>query len=58
MADHGLLDPGLDLDWLIHTSTILGQPRLTRLMGSDLDADQDRLTTTVARLARIAEKNS
>ena len=27
-------------------------------MGWDLDAYQDRLTTTVARLARIAEKNS
>ena len=26
--------------------------------GWDLDANQDRLMTTVARLARIAEKNS
>jgi AcrR family transcriptional regulator len=61
MADDGLLDPGLDLDWLIDTSTILASAEtyllITRLMGWDLDAYQDWLTTTVARLARITEKN-
>jgi hypothetical protein len=31
---------------------------ITRLMGWDLDANQDRLMTIVTRLARIAEKNS
>jgi AcrR family transcriptional regulator len=62
MADDGLLDPRLDLDWLIDTSTILGSAEtyllITRLMGWDLDAYQDWLTTTVARLARTVEKNS
>jgi AcrR family transcriptional regulator len=62
MADDGLLDPGLDLDWLIDTSTILASAEtyllITRLMGWNLDAYQNWLTTTVARLARIAEKNS
>ena len=62
MADDGLLDPGIDLNWLIDTSTILGSAEtyllITRLMGWDLDAYQDWLTTTVARLARIAEKYS
>ena len=61
MAEDGLLDPGLDLDWLIDTSTILASAEtyllITRLMGWDLDAYQDWLTTTVARLARITEKN-
>jgi hypothetical protein len=62
MADDGLLDPGLDLDWLIDTSTILGSAEtyllITRLMGWDLDTYQGWLTTTAARLARVAEEDS
>jgi hypothetical protein len=42
MADDGLLDPGLNLQWLIDTSTILASAEtyllITRLMGWDLDA--------------------
>jgi hypothetical protein len=52
----------LDLDWLIDTRTILGSAEtcllITCLMDWDLDVCQGWLTTTVARLARIAEKNS
>ena len=59
MADDGLLDPGLDLEWLIDTTTILGAAEtyllITRLMGWDLDTYQDWLATTAARLARVAE---
>ena len=62
MVDNGLLDRGLDLDRLIDTSTILGSAEtsllITPLMGWDLDAYQDWLTTTGARLARVAEGNS
>ena len=59
MADDGLLDPGLDLEWLIDTTTILDAAEtyllITRLMRWDLDTYQDWLATTAARLARVAE---
>jgi hypothetical protein len=62
MADDGLLDPGLNLQWLIDTSTILASAEtyllITRLMGWDLDAYQDWLAATGARLARVADENS
>jgi AcrR family transcriptional regulator len=62
MAEDGLLDPGLDLQWLIDTSTILDAAEtyllITRLMGWDLDAYENWLATTGARLARIADGNS
>jgi AcrR family transcriptional regulator len=62
MADDGLLDPGLNLQWLIDTSTILASAEtyllITRLMGWDLDAYQDWLATTGARLAGVADENS
>jgi len=62
MAEDGLLDPGLDLDWLIDTSTILDSAEtyllITRLTNWDLDAYQDWLATTGTRLAGIAEGNS
>jgi AcrR family transcriptional regulator len=62
MAEDGLLDPGLDLDWLIDTSTILASAEtyllITRLTNWDLDAYQDWLVTTAARLAQVAEGNS
>jgi AcrR family transcriptional regulator len=61
MTEDGLLDPGLDLDWLIDTSTILASAEtyllITRLTSWDLDTYQDWLATTGARLARIAEEN-
>jgi AcrR family transcriptional regulator len=59
MADDGLLDPGLDLEWLIETTTILDAAEtyllITRLMRWDLDTYQDWLATTAARLAQVAE---
>jgi len=62
MADAGLLDPRLDLDWLIDTTTILAAAEtyllITRLTSWDLDAYQDCLAATYARLARVAEENS
>ena len=62
MADDGLLDPRVDLDWLIDTTTILAAAEtyllITRLTGWDLDTYQDRLATTGARLARVADGNS
>jgi AcrR family transcriptional regulator len=62
MADDGLLDPGADLDWLIDTTSILAAAEtyllITRLTGWDLDAYQDWLATTWARLAKVADANS
>ena len=62
MADDGLLGPGTDLAWVIDTSTILGSAEtyllITRLTNWDLDAYQDWLVTTAARLAQVAEGNS
>src|ERR1700730_7839973 len=62
MADDGLLDPRLDLEWLIDPSTILAAAEthllITRLTGWDLDTYQDWLTTTGLRLARVAEEDS
>lgn len=59
MADDGLLDPELDLEWLIDTTTVLGAAEtyllITRLMRWDLDTYQHWLATTAARLARVAE---
>lgn len=57
-----MLDPQLDLDWAIDTSTILGSAEtyllISRLMRWDLDTYQDWLTTTGLRLARVGEWNS
>jgi AcrR family transcriptional regulator len=59
MADDGLLDPAVDLDWLIETSSVLAAAEtyllITRLTGWDLNAYQDWLATTLARLARLPE---
>jgi AcrR family transcriptional regulator len=55
MAEDGLLAPGVDLAWVIDTASILGSAEtyllITRLLGWDLDAYQDWLVTTWARLA-------
>jgi hypothetical protein len=62
MAEDGLLEPGVDLDWLIDTSTILAAAEtyllITRLTNWDLDAYQDWLVTTGMRLAQVTERNS
>jgi AcrR family transcriptional regulator len=62
MAEDGLLDPGLDLDWLIDTSTILAAAEtyllITRLTSWDLEAYQDWLVTTAMRLTQAAERDS
>jgi hypothetical protein len=53
MADDGLLDPGLDLDWLIDTTTILAAAEtyllITRLTSWDLDTYQGWLATSFTR---------
>ena len=55
MADDGLLDPAIDIDWLTDTSTILAAAETylltTRLTGWDLDTYQRWLVTTYARLS-------
>jgi AcrR family transcriptional regulator len=62
MAEDGLLDPGVDLDWLIDTTTILAAAEtyllITRLTGWDLDTYQGWLATTFTRLAGVADGNS
>jgi len=62
MAEDGLLDPGLDLDWLIDTSTILAAAEtyllIMRLTSWDLDTYQDWLVTTAVRLSQAAERSS
>jgi AcrR family transcriptional regulator len=54
MAEDGLLDPAVDLDWLIDTASILGAAEtyllITRMTGRDLDAYQDWLAITWTRL--------
>ena len=55
MAEDGLLDPRVDLDWLIDTTTILAAAEtyllITRLTDWDLDTYQGWLATTWTRLA-------
>ena len=62
MAEDGLLDPVLDLDWLIDTSTILAAAEtyllIMRLTSWDLDTYQDWLVTTTVRLSQAAERSS
>ena len=55
MSEDGLLDPAVNLAWLIDTSSILNSAEtyllITRMTGWDLDAYQDWLTVTSARLS-------
>jgi len=55
MADDGLLDPAVDLAWLIDTTSVLAAGEtyllITRMAGWDLDTYQDWLTTTWTRLS-------
>ena len=58
MADDGLLDPAIDLGWLIDTSSILAAAEtyllITRMTGWDLDAYERWLATTFTRLSTPA----
>jgi AcrR family transcriptional regulator len=58
MADDGLLDPAIDLGWLIDTASILAAAEtyllITRVKGWDLDEYQDWLTVTLTRLSTAA----
>jgi AcrR family transcriptional regulator len=60
MADDGLLDPAIDLDWLTDTSTILAAAETylltTRLTGWDLDTYQHWLAATCTRLSAPADR--
>jgi AcrR family transcriptional regulator len=55
MAQDGLLDPAIDLEWLTDTTTILAAAETylltTRLTGWDLDTYQHWLATTCTRLS-------
>jgi AcrR family transcriptional regulator len=55
MADDGLLDPAIDLDWLIDTTTILAAAEtyllIIRLTGWDLDTYQNWVTAVWTKLA-------
>jgi AcrR family transcriptional regulator len=55
MAGDGLLDPLVDLAWVIDTASILGSAEtylvITRMLGWDLDEYENWLVTTSARLS-------
>jgi len=55
MADDGLLDPAIDIDWLIDTTTIVAAAEtyllIIRLTGWDLDTYQNWLTAVWTKLA-------
>ena len=61
MADDGLLNPAVDLTWLIETTSLLAAGEtyllITRTVGWDLDAYQDWLTTTWTRLSTAARQH-
>jgi AcrR family transcriptional regulator len=55
MADDGLLDPAIDLDWLIDTASLLAAAEtyllITRMTSWDLDTYQSWLAATLTRLS-------
>jgi AcrR family transcriptional regulator len=55
MAEDGLLDPHVDVAWVIDTASILGSAEtylvITRMLGWDLDEYENWLVTTSARLS-------
>jgi len=63
MVDDGLLDPSIDLPWLIDTTSIIAAAEtyllITRMTGWDLDTYQNWLATTWTRLAsfRCADRS-
>jgi AcrR family transcriptional regulator len=58
MADDGLLDPAINLDWLIDTAAILTAAEtyllVIRMPGWDLDAYESWLTATLTRVSSTA----
>jgi AcrR family transcriptional regulator len=54
LADDGLLPPGIDLTWLIDTTTVLVAAEtyllVTRMLGWDLDAYETWVAATLTRL--------
>jgi AcrR family transcriptional regulator len=58
MAEDGLLDSRIDLNWLIDTTSILAAAEtyllLTRMTGWDLDTYQDWLVITWTRLSTVS----
>ena len=58
MAEDGLLDPRVDLAWVIDTASIFGSAEtyllITRLLGWDLDEYENWLVTTSTRLSAPA----
>jgi AcrR family transcriptional regulator len=55
MAEDGLLDPAIDLDWLIDTTSLLAAAEtyllITRVQGWDLDTYESWIATTCTRLS-------
>ena len=54
MADDGLLDPAIDLDWLIDTAALAAAGTyllITRMTSWDLDTYQNWLAATFIRLS-------
>jgi len=55
MAEDGLLDPAVDLAWLINTASILCAAEtyllINKMIGWDLDAYQSWVEATLTRLA-------
>ncbi len=58
MAEDGLLDPAVDLAWLIDTASVVAAAEtyllVTRMMGWDLDAYENRLVATLTQLSAPA----
>jgi hypothetical protein len=54
LADDGLLPPGIDLTWLIDTTTVLVAAEtyllVTRMLGWDLDTYEAWIAATLTRL--------
>ena len=62
MADDGLLDPQVDLAWLIDTASLLAAAEtyllITRMTSWDLDTYQNWLAATLTRLSRPTTGNA
>jgi AcrR family transcriptional regulator len=62
MADDGLLDPQVDLAWLIDTASLLAAAEtyllITRMTNWDLDTYQNWLSATLTRLSRPITGNA
>lgn len=57
MADDGLLDRAIDLDWIVDTASVLAGAEtyllVTRMTGWDLDTYENWLVRTLARLVSV-----